>query len=296
MQNTFDQFIQDLDENLESQGVPNSNQQDVQNGDQQLDEILDVQMINNGWNDKNERILISIGENAASYKWMHERSASVQKNVHIALSITSIILSTGLSAETVLTTSQSTIVTELRRVCVYLVTVISVLQTFLNSQKLSEQHLMYASEFSKLYHEIQQQMCTYRRHRPPATKYVSECLKQYDSLVVKGPDINQLIVKQFKRNFGNSEISVPAIADRIQKIEIVAETAKSRDIRPSNNKCVNSNNLHEIHNIFQINGDITDKDLKDADDIKLRQIKKKIQNERMNFEYHRFREHSRETD
>ncbi|NBP13146.1 SLATT domain-containing protein [bacterium] len=291
MQNTFDQFIQDIDENLQSQ-IPGNEP----NGDQSLDEILDVQMINNGWNDKNERILISIGENSASYKWMHERSASVQRNVHIALSITNIILSTGLSAETVLTTSQSTIVTELRRVCVYLVTVISVLQTFLNSQKLSEQHLMYAGEFSKLYHDIQQHMCTYRRHRPPATKYVSECLKQYDSLVVKGPDINQLIVKQFKRNFGNSEISVPAIADRIQKIEIVAETTKSNDIQPSNSKSVNCNNLHEIHNIFQINGDITDKDIKDADETKLRQLKKKIQNERMNFEYHRFREHSRETD
>ncbi|NBP00299.1 MAG: SLATT domain-containing protein [Proteobacteria bacterium] len=291
MQNTFDQFIQDIDENLQSQ-IPGNEP----NGDQPLDEILDVQMINNGWNDKNERILISIGENSASYKWMHERSASVQRNVHIALSITNIILSTGLSAETVLTTSQSTIVTELRRVCVYLVTVISVLQTFLNSQKLSEQHLMYAGEFSKLYHDIQQHMCTYRRHRPPATKYVSECLKQYDSLVVKGPDINQLIVKQFKRNFGNSEISVPAIADRIQKIEIVAETTKSNDIQPSNSKSVNCNNLHEIHNIFQINGDITDKDIKDADETKLRQLKKKIQNERMNFEYHRFREHSRETD
>jgi hypothetical protein len=43
---------------------------------------LDLIALNNGWNDKNERIIISIGENAASYKWMHERSASYYKTTH----------------------------------------------------------------------------------------------------------------------------------------------------------------------------------------------------------------------
>ncbi|NDG30888.1 hypothetical protein EB118_12545 [bacterium] len=173
---------------------------------------------------------------------------------------------------------------------IYIVTLLSVLQTFLNSQKLSEQHLVFAGEFSKLYHDIQQQMCTYRRNRAPATEYLANCLKLYDSLVVKGPDISNIVVSQFKKNFSNSEISLPAIADKIQKIEIVAEANPKREIMTVKNGMFN--NLSDLHNVFQINGDISDRDIENAGGMELKQLKRKLQNERMNFEYARFQQNA----
>ncbi|NBU34183.1 SLATT domain-containing protein [bacterium] len=275
---TFDTLIKDIDEKIEDLQSPNE--------EINLEEKSELLSINNGWNDKNEHIIISVGENAASYKWMHERSANIQKNIHIALSLLSIVISTGLSAETILATSTSDVITELRRVCIYIVTLLSVLQSFLNAQKMSEQHIVYAGEFSKLYHDIQQQMCTYRRHRIPATEYLRVCLKQYDSLVVKGPDISQLVLGQFKRKFSNSDISLPAIADRIQKIEIVSENKNTgTKAINTNNMC---NNLSEIHNAFHISGDISDNDIQTADQNQLRLLRQKLRNERANFENMRF--------
>ena len=49
------------------------------------DDVLhkaDLMRLNNGWNDKNERIIISVGENAASYKWMHEKCANYHKFIY----------------------------------------------------------------------------------------------------------------------------------------------------------------------------------------------------------------------
>jgi hypothetical protein len=155
----------------------------------------EIMALNNGWNDKNERIVISIGENAASYKWMHERSSSMYKLINKILNIVLILFSTGLSAQTVFPDNSNNLgIDILRRVFTYIVTLISVLINFLKFEQLGEQHLSAATSFAKLYHDIQQQMCMYRRDRTNATKYVADILKTYDSLIVGGPTINDIII------------------------------------------------------------------------------------------------------
>ena len=82
--------------------------QDEQNSDAQTKSILnepqnkiDILLLNNAWNDKNERLIISIGENAASYKWMHEKSHSKYKLYNKILSILTILLNGVLSTQTI---------------------------------------------------------------------------------------------------------------------------------------------------------------------------------------------------
>lgn len=277
----------------------------------------DLLVLNNGWNDKNEKIIISIGENSASYKWMHERCASYHKTIYKFTSILLIILSTGLSTETIINNDDPIVKLSIQ-IITYLVTVISVLQNFLKSEEIGEKHLMAANEFSKLYHDIQQQMCMFRRDRTNATKYVSDCLKLYDSLIINNPDINSYIIKEFKRTFKNADISLPDIADKIQKIEIITEPHsytitnidKHLDINSENdsqdisnhitNSITNkynthlSNNLASIHNAFQIHGDFSDKDLENINYTELQQIKNKLF--KYNYEYERFLQHSHEKD
>ena len=277
----------------------------------------DLLVLNNGWNDKNEKIIISIAENSASYKWMHERCASYHKTIYKFTSILLIILSTGLSTETIINNDDPIVKLSIQ-IITYLVTVISVLQNFLKSEEIGEKHLMAANEFSKLYHDIQQQMCMFRRDRTNATKYVSDCLKLYDSLIINNPDINSYIIKEFKRTFKNADISLPDIADKIQKIEIITEPHsytitnidKHLDINSENdsqdisnhitNSITNkynthlSNNLASIHNAFQIHGDFSDKDLENINYTELQQIKNKLF--KYNYEYERFLQHSHEKD
>jgi hypothetical protein len=158
----------------------------------------------------------------------------------------------------------------------------------------------------------------FRRDRVNATKYVSDCLKLYDSLIINNPDINTNIITKFKKTFKNSDISLPDIADKIQKIEIITEPSfhnqieeltkeideeesiEIKTIPSSKKKCnPNLNNLASIHNAFQIHGDLSDKDLENINSTEFRQIRNKILRDKSNYnnyEYERFLQHSSEKD
>ena len=304
------------------------------------DDVLhkaDLMRLNNGWNDKNERIIISVGENAASYKWMHEKCANYHKFIYKLLSILLIVLSTLLTVETIFPSNnqcKDSVVEIVRSTIVYIVNVLTVLQTFFRSEEVAEKHLVSASAYSTIYHDIQQQMCMFRRDRVNATKYVTECLKQYDTLVITSPDISSRILMKFKNTFMNSDIALPEIADKIQKIEIITEDAvhlnnfndpndpndpngiiANNELLSSFNlqkrvkrngvplvltnkqsSMQNCNNLAQIHNAFQIHGDISDKDLENIDSIQLKELRNRFLKEKSDYEYQRFLQHSHEDE
>jgi hypothetical protein len=275
---------------------------------------MNLMKFSNGWNDKNEQIIISIGENAASYKWMHENSANECKFIYSCISIISIILTTGLSAEITLFSGNSDYtITILKQMIIYIVNVLTIVQNFLRYQELYQKHLFAAGDFSELYHDIQQQMCMYRRERVPGTMYVSECLKKYDSFIVRNPEIGSRILARFKRTFKE----VDMITDKIQKIEIITEPKTKHRRKKSINiaqhvqdtqstntatsivtvQLVKRNsNLSEIHSAFQIQGDITDAELQTINPNELIQLKEMFLDKKLDYEYQRFRQHTREND
>jgi hypothetical protein len=335
----FDQILDNLVEN--DQGQQNqdnisqqfdyqeynesNDQNNLPENNNTLDQKVDLLALTNGWNDKNERIIISVGENAASYKWMHDKCSSSYKFYNQITNIILIIFTTSLSAETMIPINpdNQTSIDIFRRIFTYVSTIISVLVNFLNFQRLSEKHSNSSKEFSQLYHDIQQQMCMYRRDRHNATKYVAHILKSYDSLILSAPNISNRVIKQFKDTFKNSDISIPDIADRIQKIEIITEqsdgnnggangngngTAGGIEMKNlTNNKIVNSkqlpslshygiSNLEQIHNVFQIHGDISDQDIQNANSKQLKQLRNKFLKEKSSYEYDRFMNHVKEND
>jgi hypothetical protein len=317
----FDSILQQIVDQSTSYENDNTNnnviiEEESQQNDQELlqdeqnniPQKLDLIALNNGWNDKNEHIIISIGENAASYKWMHERSASYYKTLSKVLNVLLILFTSGLSAESVLPnedgnnqTAQIIIIT--RNVITYIITIISILQNFLKLDQMHEQHMSFAGSFSQLYHDIQQQMCMYRRNRRNATKYLSDTLKKYDNLVINGPNILQNVINNFKNTFKNSSISLPDIADRIQKIEIISEPAQKSPIQLESQDNQQKRygrygicNLNQIHSAFQIHGDITDKDLENANSVELQFLRKKFLTEKSNFEFQRYLQHTQEED
>lgn len=278
----------------------------------------DLILLNNGWNDKNEKLIISIGENAASYKWMHEKSSNFYKIQSSLINIIIIILAVILTTETVLPQSyldNNNVIFITKQVLTYIITILSIMQNFLKSEQKSEKHLNASLLFNDLYHDIQKQMCMYRRDRVNATTYVSENLKKYDSLVINNPEIVGYIIKKFKTTFKNSNIALPDIADKIQKIEIITEDPKYnnknhnriKNMFTTNNiidtstidksiDTVTYNNLSKIHNAFQIHGDISDRDLQNVNPIELKELRNKFIQNKSNYEYQRFLEHSKESD
>jgi hypothetical protein len=55
-------------------------------------------------------------------------------------------------------------------------------------------------------------------------------------------------------------------------------------------------NLAQIHNAFQIHGDISDKDLENINSTELKSLRERFLDTKSNYEYQRFLQHSRETD
>lgn len=229
-------------------------------------------IVNNSWNDKNERLIVSIGENSACYKWMHEKSAQMYNFMSTGLGLALVILNTGLSAQTLIPNN----IVIIQNVIIYIVTLISVIKSFLKYEELTSKHLLSAGKFGEIYHKIQQQMVLYRKDRINAVEFIRKTLQHYDQLIVSGPEINQLVRNKFKRLFLSSNISVPDIADRIQRIEIITET-------PGNSGSSQEENVNGSRsiraNLFCIQNDITDEDLSteslqldDLKDIKFKSI------------------------
>ena len=260
---------------------------------------IDILLLNNAWNDKNERLIISIGENAASYKWMHEKSHSKYKLYNKILSILTIVLNGALSTQTLYNEDDSVYnLILIQRIFIYTVTLLSIVNNFLKLQELSIKHLNASSQYAVMYHDIQQQMCMYRKDRANAVKYVHDMLKNSDNIRISSPDIDKNIINEFKKKFQNTDISVPDIADKIQKIDIITEPRGSSF---SHNNC-NGNgndNMYESApishlstnpaqmtnlsnmNAFKIDGDLDEND----EDILHQYLKKKALDAQANFEY-----------
>lgn len=226
--------------------------------DNEIVEKLGTILINNGWNNKNEKLIISIGENSASYKWMHEKSAQRFEIYNKIFTIVMILLSTVLSIQTVLV-SENEVVEILRDIITYIITVMTIVSNFINYDKLIEKHLTTSGQFSNLYHDIQQQMCLYRQDRKNAINYISETLKVYDSLILQGPIINSRILRDFKIKFANSDISKPGILDRIEKIEVIPENIDNHTYNQLG--IMNNININDDSKLYR-EYDITDNDIK----------------------------------
>ena len=322
-----DQYQNETDNQNETGDQNETDGENDMNNSERASDVLSkagLIQINRGWNDKNERMIISIGENAASYKWMHERSSGYHKVINNTTNLVLIVLSAILSADTIVPNicqSGDSVIYILRLTIVYLITFTSIVQNFSKSQEMSEKHSAAALQFSQLYHNIQQQMCRFRRDRAIASTYVSDCLKRYDSLVINNPDINGFILWRFKNTFRNTDIAFPDIADRIQKIEIITESSPpthsskninvnaqqvyqkdnelnrtSIDTHNENMSIRNCNNLNTIYNAFQIHGDISDRDLQNINSVELRELRNQFLKQKLDYEYQRFLQHNTEYD
>lgn len=269
-ENKTSDIIKELDEIMSANPLSPSNAEKTKS---KLENLI----VNNSWNDKNERLIASIGENAVSYKWLHEKNAIYYKSINVILNVVVIIFSTGLSAQTFFPDESSSALEISKRVFIYITNVLTVIVNYFKFTELSTKHTETANKFSELYHDIQQQLCMYRKDRYLATKYIQETFKKYDTIVVSSPDLTPYIVNKFKSTFKNTNLSIPNIADNIEKIEIITEdniqTNKVDNIEMSNinMKSTKSNNLKNINKINSliIEGDITDEDLKELkmDDI-----------------------------
>jgi len=255
---------------------------------------LDILALNNGWNSNNEKFIVSIGENAASYKYMHEKVAARYVIYDRIIKIIITILTVIITAEYYITIFQTNqILTVIQAVITTILAVMSLIYNFLNYVELSKDHANTASLFGVLYHDIRNIMCLYRKDRPDAVRYIQRGIKEYDHLEVNGPNIPDWQLSDFQKKFEKANISMPDVTARIQKIEIIQEPSnnlnvKNKESNKSTFKLNNTNNLTQIQECFKIDGDLSENDNLTYSDIVKR---KEHLNKQSDYEMNRFMSH-----
>lgn len=259
---------------------------------------LDLLALNNGWNANNEKFIVSIGENAASYKYMHEKVAARYIVYDRIIKIFITILTVIITADYYIAIFQTNqIATVIQAVISTILAIMSLIYNFLNYVELSKDHTNTASLFGVLYHDIRNIMCLYRKDRPNAVRYIQRAIKEYDHLEVNGPNIPDWELSDFQKKFEKANISMPDVTDRIQKIEIIQEPGNNLNVnvntsnKESNKttfKLNNTNNLTQIQECFKIDGDLSENDNLTYSDLLKR---KENLNKESDYEMNRFMSH-----
>jgi hypothetical protein len=289
---------------------------------------LDILVLNNGWNDKNEQLIVSLGYNAGIYKRLHEKSSIRYKYYNKILTISLLVLSIFISTDSILNILQGDILNIIQKIVAFIVAFLSILNNFLKYEEKSTQHKQSAQSFNLIYGDIRNMMCIYRKDRTNAIKYIQNVIKEYDYLEMSSPDIPPDLIKQIKLeiehddNIKNKNI-MPN--NTIREIEVLVdknenqynnlyytESDNSKDsqgnddnnfnINQVNNKNLlqfnnknfkfkinNMQNLEDIHNCFRIDGDLSEKDNLTVNDIQ--QYKNYGLNLQTQYEMNRFMHH-----
>ena len=183
----------------------------------------------NNWNENLEKILVSYGEKAQAYVWMHIESYSYYNTISNLIQILILVLSTILSAETILPTALITYwqvetynltIMLIKNIITYIITILSILQNFFKFEQVKNNHKTALSTFMQLSSDISHTLCLKRADRPSGANYVAQKIKKYDELVMTSPNIPNHIINRFKKVFKNTTTSVPLIADNLQNIEV----------------------------------------------------------------------------
>ena len=257
---------------------------------ERVDKTKIIKMFNNGWNDNNEKLIVSIGENAASYKWMHDHSFRIYTNLNRAVSMLIVCGNAILTAQSAFQGSYTECDASLfQKVLIYIVTAMSIIHNFVRFQEVATNHQNAIKNFGELYHDIQQQMCLYRKDRVKANKYIQNIMRKYDNLTSDSPKIPDFVVYLFKREYRHSDIALPDIADKIHKIDINKDAGNGVSTN-SNSKSNISNdakgkNVCNLSKLSDINSnDASDEEIQDFDHY----LKMQAKDARVRYEFERW--------
>jgi hypothetical protein len=238
---------------------------------------VEYDLQNNGWNEKLEQICVNTGKSAYELKNSHEvfsrKYVFYSKLLHIFL----LLLTTGMSADTFNYNDNSLVYDTFKRIIIYIITFLTVLLNFLSLEKLATKHSIASSNFSILYHDIQQQFCLSRTARLAGSKYTSKILKTYDNLLLAGPFVSQ-------KGEPLSNIEISNITDK-------SLVNKRHGVIYNKSEIIDKSKLEQIHKC-NVNNDIfSEKNLENIPLEQVTQIRTKVAQAKIKFELQRNQVH-----
>lgn len=161
------------------------------------------------WNKSQEVLLDSWAENAASYKWMHIKSARYYNLMNDLITIPIIVLSSlsAMGAVFVISNNEdeemidhtNTIIEYIFAGANLIVATLSSIQKYKRFGEISERHRTAAVEYSKFYREIKLELVLDPKARHYAIDYSKNIKMAYDKLLSSSPEIPGHISKDLER-------------------------------------------------------------------------------------------------
>ena len=193
---------------------------------------LDILVFNNGWNDKNEKLMVGIGYNCGIYKQLHEQSCKYYKKINKGINLSLLILSIFLTTDSIINLLKDDVLIVIQKIIIFIVAIISIINNFLKYGELSEQHLQAANSFNIIYNDIRNMMCVYRKDRMNAVKYIQQTIKEYDHLEISSPEIPDRLITKMETKIKTDEkyknVSMPV--DQFREIEVIIDKNENDNI------------------------------------------------------------------
>ena len=213
---------------------------------------FDILMINKGWNDETESLLLLYFEIATYYKTAHKKSATLFSYYNKIFGLFIVVINSTLSVFTSLNQPASTVT--FQRVLIYFATILSVINNFLKFQELVVNHKNASRQFSSVCSEIQQQTCLHKKDRQNAVKYTASISRQLDLFLDISPDIPYFVSLSLKKS-GNILPKRETKINFVKRTPVPVNEVVNEELAEN---CVK--NLKEL-NSLQIEGDITENDV-----------------------------------
>jgi hypothetical protein len=178
------------------------------------------------WVEENENLLCEWAETARFYAWMHHRTSEYYYRLNNSLSLPLIIFGTisGSANFTLVGNKTSsylytTIIPFIIGFLNLLTVVLSASTKFLKCAELSENHIEFYKQYTKLVRNICLELALPPNHRKHSSESSHIFRNEFDRLISESPNIPQFIIVEFNNKFPYKK-NKPSIANSFEKIKI----------------------------------------------------------------------------
>ncbi len=178
-------------------------------------------MIANDWTDENEVYIQSIGEQASSLEWMNlQEEKKYRRNMYI-LNVLANFFAMGAALFSVIESFKTSIyITILIKVTTIISAAIVKYQTSSKFLQVADIHKKIASDYHKIFDEVQYQLALSRENRQRASEFIREIRAKYTGLNDSSPSISNRIINDFNTRYKLSGITKPIIVGDLNKIPV----------------------------------------------------------------------------
>ena len=190
-----------------------------------MDDIKEVDLNEAHWKDdihwktEHEKMLIEWADKAMCYRWLHSKSNQRYGVLNTWFTIPVIIMSTLTGTANFAQDKfpeNTKVYAQMGIGAINIFAgILTTIAQFLKISELNESHRVSAISWDKFYRNIKVELSKSREERLHVNHMLKMCKEEFDRLMETSPDINENIIKQFKKTFSSKkETNLKLIKDK----------------------------------------------------------------------------------